>query len=315
MLTEHHQSDLLRGSIQKLEIFSAIFDMARRIQIYLPPSYHEQPTQHYSVLYMHYGQYIFDAPKHNGESWQVHRVIEQLLDADQIEEFIVVGIVAERETAQSDYSHYTPALPGGQLGGISYESFILQELKPFIDKTYRTLRDYTNTVMIGACQGAVATYNMAERHPTVFGKIGLISPSVYSWKAREWLYPTPIPKYEGLVWLGSGNSEGDYTTESRLLLDTLLGQGFRPGVDIFYTSIPDAGHNDMAWGAQMYHPLLLFFGKSATADREEPSGPYNHLGTPLTLTFEQETRVGIHCQPLVTNPTIHYDSSNSRNQR
>jgi enterochelin esterase-like enzyme len=291
----------MRGRIEKQKLTSTLMAMERRLQIYLPPSYDAQPERHYPVLYVHYGQHIFEPHRPGDEAWHLHRLLEALFAADRIEELIVVGIAAERATVHRDYCHYVPAFQGAELGGMLFESFIVQELKPWIDNTYRTLLDRKQTAMVGASNSAAATYNIAQRHPDIFGKIGLLSPIVYSFCDKQWLYPTPLPKYEGVLWVGMGDAEGDYTFEVRDLLDALWAQGFQPGLDLFYTLTPDAGHYDIAWGSQVLHPLLLFFGKAGATPAEQ-------IDRAIAVDLLGDTLIGISSNPLVINPLIHYDS-------
>lgn len=291
----------MRGRIEKLKLTSALMAMERRLQIYLPPSYDEAPARRYPVLYVHYGQHIFEPQRPGDDAWHLHRLLESLFAADRIKEIIVVGIAAERATLHKDYCHYIPAFQGAEPGGSIFETFIVHELKPFIDSTYHTLQDRENTGMIGASNSAVATYNIAQRNPAIFGQIGLLSPLAYSFHEHQWLYPTPLPKYDGLLWLGMGDAEGDYTIEVRDLIGALLEQGFQPGVDFFYTLTPDVGHHDIAWGAQVLHPLLLFFGKSGTT-------PAERMGRAIAVELLGDTLIGIDSNPLVINPLVHYDS-------
>jgi enterochelin esterase-like enzyme len=108
----------------------------------------------------------------DGESWRIHETIEQLLHGDLIHEIIVVGIAAAAATVTSDYWHYAGLYKDQALGGHTYEGFIIQEVKPFIDNNFRTLSDRSHTAIIGSCAGATVSYNIAERHPDVFVILG-----------------------------------------------------------------------------------------------------------------------------------------------
>ncbi|MBI1294261.1 hypothetical protein GC175_04800 [bacterium] len=294
-------STLIQGRIEKLKLTSMIMEMERRLQIYLPPSYDEQPNRCYPVLYVHYGQRIFE-PQHPGdEAWYLHRLLEELFATDRIEEIIVVGIVAERVTFHRDYSHYVPAFQSSIPGGVAFEKFIVHELKPFVDSNYRTLSDPAHTAMVGASNSAVFTYNIAHRHPNIFGKIGLLSPLTYSFHDKQWLYPTPIPKYNGTLWICMGEGEGEFTLQVRDLIDALLAQGFIPGVDLFYTLMPNAGHHDTAWGAQMLHSLLLFFGRAGAT-------PIEKIGRPTAVELLGDDKIGVGSHSLVINPLVYHDT-------
>lgn len=291
----------IRGRIEKLKLPSTIMEMERRLQIYLPPTYDEQSTRCYPVLYVHYGQRIFEPQRPGNETWQLHRLVEALFAEERIEEMIIVGIVAERATVGSDYYHYAVPFPEAALGGFTFEAFIVQELKPFIDGHYRTLPEREHTAMIGASGSAVGAYLIACHHPQVFGKIGLLSPLTYSLHEKHWLYPTPLPKYNGLLWLGMGDAEGDYTIEVNDLVNALLAAGFQPGVDFFYTLTPDAGHDDIYWADQIIHPLLLFWGRHSVT-------PAERIGRAIAVELSGSDQIGVQGKPLGVNPWVQHET-------
>lgn len=283
----------IRGSIEKVELHSTILDSVRKLYIYLPPSYQDNSAQRYPVLYMHFGQHLFEAQKPGGESWQVHRTIEQLLEADLINEIIVVGIAAVAATVVSDYWHYTAFYKDHPVTGHTYESFILKEVKPFIDNTFRTLGAREHTAIIGSCSGATASYNIAERNPDVFGKVGMLSPAVRSVDSNTWLYSFPMSKPPFQLWIDVGDAEGTYTPLVQEFVDVLLAQGCLPNIDLFYYLEPDAAHRETYWGSRLMNPLLLFFGKK---------------GTPVFAELQGDDTLGVASQPLRINPIVQYDT-------
>jgi enterochelin esterase-like enzyme len=296
MNQERHQNNKksIRGKIEKIELHSIILDSVRHLYIYLPPSYYEDNSgKRYPVLYMHYGQHLFEPQKLAGESWLVHRTIEQLLEADLIDEIIVVGIAAAAATVASDYWHYASFYKDQPLTGHIYESFILQEVKPFIDRTLRTLSDRSDTAMIGSSSGATVSYNIAERNPDVFGKVGMLSPAVRSIDTNTWLYSLPMQKPQFMLWIDVGDAEGIYTRPVRELVDVLLAQGCVPNIDLFYYLEPDAAHRETYWGKRLLNPLLLFFGKK---------------GTPVSVELQGEDILGVGSEPLTVNPIVQYDN-------
>jgi len=281
----------MRGKIEKIDLDSKISGFVRQLYIYLPPSYADNLTRSYPVLYMHFGQRLFEPKKLDGKSWRIHETIEQLLDGDLINEIIVVGIAATNLT--SDYWHYAALYKDQALGGHTYESFIIQELKPFIDNTFRTLSDRSHTAIIGSSAGATVSYNIADRHPDVFGKVGMLSPTVRSFDGNTWLYSWPMQKPQFLLWIDVGDAEGIYTHPVKELVDVLLTQGCVPNIDLFYYLEPDAAHYATYWGKRLKHPLLLFFGKE---------------GTPISVELQGDHVLGVGGAPLTVNPIVEYDT-------
>jgi predicted alpha/beta superfamily hydrolase len=288
---DRHQRPI-RGTIEKIELYSTILSAVRKLYIYLPPSYQYHTVQRYPVLYMHFGQHLFDPQKPGRKSWQVHRTIEELLEGELITEIIVVGIDAARATVASDYWH-TVFYKDQPFTGPLYESFILNEVKPLIDSTFRTLSDRENTAMIGASSGATVSYNIADRNPDVFGKIGMLSPVVRSLDYNTWVYPLPMSRPAFILWIDVGDAEGNYTIHAQELVDVLLTQGYVPNIDFFYYLEPDAAHHETYWGLRLRNPLLLFFGKK---------------GTPVSVTLHGDDLLDVSGNPLTINPIVQYDT-------
>ncbi|MBY6087574.1 esterase family protein [Priestia flexa] len=68
----------------------------RNLYVYLPPSYKQAQNTTYPVLYMHDGQNIFH-PAFNGQSWNVHHVVNRLVEQGKMQEIIIVGIENMKE--------------------------------------------------------------------------------------------------------------------------------------------------------------------------------------------------------------------------
>ena len=111
---------------------------SRSLRIYLPPSYQENAAKRYPVLYMHDGQNLFDAKTAAyGVEWGIDETINRLVATGVMDEVIVVGI----DNTPDRIPEYTPCCDpkygGGKLD--AYEAFIVDTVKPYIDKTLRTL--------------------------------------------------------------------------------------------------------------------------------------------------------------------------------
>lgn len=290
---QQNSQQKIRGRLEKIELHSTVFGFIRKLYLYLPPSYKNNSQQRYPVLYMHYGQHLFEPKKPDSESWRVHETIEQLLDANLIDEIIVVGIGAAPATVASDYWHYAALYQEQPLTGHLYERFIVQEVKPFIDENFRTLSDRSDTAMIGACASATVSYNIAERHPHIFGKVGMLSPAVRSFDTNTWLYSWPMHKPQFQLWIDVGDAEGISTHPVREWVDTVIEQGCVPNTDLFYYLEPDAAHNETYWGKRLKNPLLLFFGNK---------------GQPISVKLQGEDILGVGSKPLIVNPIVEYDT-------
>jgi predicted alpha/beta superfamily hydrolase len=167
--------------IEKFPIFLTAFNLERQIRVYLPTNY-SQEQKSYPVLYMHDGQNLFrDQDAINGTSLN----LENYLDENGLE-VIVVGIDTNVDERVNEYcpwvnGEYSKKLlgktdPSGGKGE-QYVDFIVNELKPFIDQKYRTLKE--QTAMAGISLGGLISTYAACRYPQIFRNVTIFSSAFY----------------------------------------------------------------------------------------------------------------------------------------
>lgn len=161
--------------IEVREINITPLDRLRNIRIYLPPGY-DEISKRYPVWYIHDGQNLFDESTAFATDWKLKMTLNKLPVSKQI---IVVGIDNGGDNRLNEYAPYKNKKNGqGGEGGIFLE-FIVETLKPSIDKAYRTLADQNNTFMAGSSLGGLISFYAGLTYPYVFGKIGVLSPAFW----------------------------------------------------------------------------------------------------------------------------------------
>ena len=233
----------------------------RDLVVYVPRGYEQDSARRYPVLYLHDGQNLFDGATAfvPGQDWHVNATAEELIKAGLIEPLIIVGVY---NTGTRRVDEYTPTRDRRQgVGGNAgrYGRMLTEELKPFIDSTYRTLPDSTNTGLGGSSLGGLVTLYLGLQHPSVFGKLAVLSPSIW-WDNRVIINLVRMtdPKPRLKIWLDIGTGEGGRTVrDARALRDELVKAGWAVGSDLVYAEIPEAGHNEAAW-AERVGPFLRF---------------------------------------------------------
>ena len=180
----------------------------------------------------------------------------------------MVGIY---NTGLNRIDEYTPTRgPSGNAGGKArhYAAMIIDELKPFIDGEYRTMDEAENTGLGGSSLGGLVTLYIGLRHPEIFGKLAVLSPSVWwSYGAiLRMIRDNPAPEPRPRIWLDIGTNEGNYPArivrDARLLRDLLCRKGWQPGVDLAYFEDEGAYHSESAWSARWPLVLRFLFGTS-----------------------------------------------------
>jgi predicted alpha/beta superfamily hydrolase len=249
----------LPGQLRRHEAFhSAFLDDDRDVLVWLPPDYDTSPAARYPVLYMQDGQNLFepDTAFQKGEHWRLAETAGELIAEGRIEPLIIAGIY---NTGDERVHEYTPTrdakLGGGRAG--DYGRMIVEELKPLIDRTYRTRPDAASTGLGGSSLGGLVTLHLGFAHPRVFGRLAVLSPSVW-WDRRVILRTVrqARSKPPSRIWLDMGTAEGRRgLDDARLLKAALVGLGFTPGVDLQYAEYEGATHSEHAW-AERVGPML-----------------------------------------------------------
>jgi predicted alpha/beta superfamily hydrolase len=258
----------LTGEFRTHKSFHSRFLSADRdVLVYLPPGYDANKKQRYPVLYLHDGQNLFDGATSfiKGAEWRVDETAQSLIQSKAIKPVIIVGIY---NAGKDRMDEYTPTADAKRkMGGKAdlYGRMIVEELKPFIDSTYRTLRDAKNTGLGGSSLGGLVSLYLALKYPNVFGEAAVVSPSVW-WDKKMIVREVEAMKKRSRlrIWLDTGTKEGgnkseaeETITNARQLRDALVAKGWKEGKDIKYFEAEGAEHNERAW-AQRVEPMLRF---------------------------------------------------------
>ncbi len=229
--------------------------LPRDIIIWLPPEYYKNTNQSYPVLYMHDGQNIID-PQTSflGIDWQIDETTDSLIRTNQIEPLIIVGIY-NTYNRKVEYSENDT--------GYAYIDFIVNTLKPKVDKKYRTKPDNKNTAIAGSSMGGLISFMAAWERPDVFSKAACLSPA---FKIRTYDYVDNVLNYEGekkelLFYIDNGGVGLEDSLQSGIneMLSTLKSKGYQENVDFVWVKDELAEHNESAWAKRTRNFLKLFY--------------------------------------------------------
>lgn len=246
------------------ELKSQFLDPVRDVIVYLPPGYEEDGRRQYPVLYLQDGQNLFDAATaYTGQEWEVDEIAQRLILDGMITPLIIVGIY---NTGEHRIDEYTPTFDQKQKKGgkaNQYGRFITEELKPFIDSRYRTLKGVGHTGLGGSSLGGLVSLYLGIKYPQIFSKLMVMSPSVW-WDRGEILriVESLKAKPSTRIWLDIGTKEGKFIPgQVRTLRDKLIAQGWRLNDDLKFLEVKGGQHNEQAWGKRVEPALKFLFPK------------------------------------------------------
>jgi len=238
---------------------SAVLPDDRDLIVYLPEEY-TRTERRYPVLYLHDGQNLFDGATSYiaGRTWSVHETADRLIASGEVEPLIIVGIY---NTGEHRIREYTPTNDPKYGGGEAdlYGRLLMEEIQPFIDQTYRTQHGPEHTGLGGSSLGGLVTLYLGLLRPEVFGRLAVLSPSVW-WDEKSILtfITEATPKPRPRIWLDMGTMEGKRTLkDSDALHNLLLHRGWIDGKDVMYLRVRGGTHDESAWAARV-GPFLKF---------------------------------------------------------
>jgi predicted alpha/beta superfamily hydrolase len=252
------------------DVPSKHLDHKRTVAVWLPPGYADRPAERYPVFYLHDGQNVFDAATAAfGVEWQADETAHRLITGGKIRPVILVGVYNTPARLQE----YAPPPDGPRRKGgtgDAYGRFLVEELKPFMDRTYRTRPERESTAVGGSSMGGLISLHLAATHPDVFSMCAALSPSLW-WGNESVLrrFKEDTARVKRVkFWIDTGDQEG--TTERskqdgprrvRRLAELLKAAGLAEGRDYRSLVVEGGEHNEAAWAGRFDQVLLHFFGK------------------------------------------------------
>lgn len=280
------------GELRVIENFKTDLVENRAIRIWLPEGYTEK--KQYAVLYMHDGQQLFDASvTWNGQEWDVDGTLNRLMQDQKIRDCIVVGIDNAGKFRRTDYmpQNVFNKIPeayrefifsgsgddgtnyfNGEVRSDNYLRFIVEELKPFIDKEYSTFVDRENTFIAGSSFGGLISLYAICEYPEVFGGAACLSTH---WTVSYELEANPVPglfveylkenapdPQNHLIYFDYGTETLDSLYEpSQLQIDAVMKEKGFDESNWMTRKFQGENHSEDAWKNRFHIPAEFLLGE------------------------------------------------------
>jgi enterochelin esterase-like enzyme len=242
---------------------------------------------------MHNGQNLYDSnTTWNYQSWDVDDVLDKLMQAQTIQDVLVVGIWNGQQSRHAEYFPQKPfesLLPaekdsitaelqiaartkeGFTPTSDNYIQFLVEELKPYIDSTYSTNTDRAHTFIAGSSMGGLISLYAICEYPKVFGGAACFSTH---WPGTFHVDNNPVP--EAFVrymrdHLPDPSSHRLYFDYGDQGLDALYpplqtkadavmkAKGFSEK-NWITRYFPGENHSERAWNKRLHIPMLFLLG-------------------------------------------------------
>ena len=254
----HYRPELL----PQIQLIEEDFDIpktirTRRVAALLPHDYHTSGKQ-YPVLYLQDGQNLFDDHAPYG-SWGVDKQLASMAARGQ-GDLIVIAI---DHAADKRVSEYTPSFTTrlGRGVGRDYVRFLACQLKPYVDKHFRTLSGPEHTGIGGSSMGGLVSIYAGLIYPEVYDRLMVFSPSLWVMPRMPFSILKLTKKFRGKIYLYGGEAESKTMVPNmRRFRKELLKQTGSDRVEFRVEIDPEGQHNEARWGREFPKAVeWLFF--------------------------------------------------------
>ncbi len=166
----------------------------RTVPVYLPPSYASEPQRRFPVAYVLTGFTGRGRMLLNDNPWALS------LD-DRMDRLISMGACGEMILVMPDcFTRYGGSQYLNSTATGRYMDHVVEELVPFVDRTYRTLAAREHRGVMGKSSGGYGAWVMAMMHPETFAAMASHSGDCYF----EYCYRPDIPKFCAAIQAAGG---------------------------------------------------------------------------------------------------------------
>ena len=146
-----------------------------------------------------------------------------------------------------------------------YLKFIVTELKPFIDSTYRTKTDRENTFIMGSSMGALMSLYAIGEYPEIFGAAACLSPQYPLGEGVILNYMEkylPSPKKHKIYFdYGTKGLDAKYEPYQTKADALMKKRGYKKGKNWMTRKFVGDDHSEKSWGGRVEIPLIFLLGK------------------------------------------------------
>ena len=244
---ETPRDSIERGKLESVEYDSTTVGIKRKAQVYTPPGFSKD--EKYPVLYLLHG---IGGDENEWTRGGAANVILDNLYADG--KAVPMIVVLPNGRAGKDVTRRDP-IPKQSPAFAAFEEDLLNDLIPFIEKTYPVKADRQSRALAGLSMGGGQSLNFGLAHLDTFAWVGGFSSAPNTKRADDLVNdPADASAKLKLLWISCGDQDG--------LLR--FSRGFHEALDAkkvpHVWHVHAGGRHDFAvWKADLYHFVPLLF--------------------------------------------------------
>lgn len=267
------------GTVRRLQVSGGAGSAAgasRDLLVWLPPGYDDPAYagRAYPVLYLMDGQNLFQKHARIPAEWRADETAHELISGGAIEPLIIVGVPSLGASRAEEYLP-TAALEGVTPAGDRFVDWLVNQVKPRVERAFRADPRAERTAIGGASLGGAIALHAAARRPDVFGLALVESLPLTSGDARAWRgWVESLPTWPGRLYLGIGGREfgADGRERNEALVQAVRDVHARAASALDPARLKlvvgeNDPHDESAWGRRLPEALRFLFPSP-----EGPSG-------------------------------------------
>jgi len=252
------KQDVPQGAVRSVRFYSDACKEWRRMYVYTPAEYYDNPDKRYPVLYLQHG----GGEDETGWIFQGRAdiIMDNLIAQGKATPMIIV--------MNCGYAQF----PGSSDSFDAFEQMITQEVIPFVDQRYRTIADREHRATAGLSWGAKQAYDLALGYPEYFSAVGGFSgmivvgefnfqnPGIMDKSQRKAAYngvfknAKEFNKNYNLLFISTGSVEGTLLKDMSKALR-------KDGIKNTYFESDGTAHEWLTWRRSLYNYAQLLFKK------------------------------------------------------
>ena len=291
------------GTVVRYPAYASKFVKPRDVTVWLPEGY-DPKGERLPVLYMQDGENLYESSRSlSGANWGVDTTVSRLIREGRMPRIIVVGMASTdlrgREYLPKKVYERLPAQTraaiakgwGGEPLSDEYLRFVVEELKPFVDRTYRTRPGRADTYVMGSSMGGLISFYAQAEYPQVFGASASLSMHWLLGSSREprpdpAVYAPQVPRafagyldasalkpagHRVYIDQGTATLDASYRPYSLAFEDLMRARGWVRGGDFESRVFAGENHSEGSWNKRLAVPLEFLFSARAKAVAEPPA--------------------------------------------
>ena len=164
--------DVSHGEVRTVWYYSKVEEAWRPLMVYTPAGYNESKNT-YPVVYIQHG----GGEDHRGwmEQGRTAQIMDNLIAAGKAVPMIVVSSNSNVRSSSGGFGGGGYSWQGMQ----TFRSELIDNIIPFVEKTYRVKKDRKSRAMCGLSMGGGQSFYIGLRDPEVFANVGVFSTGMF----------------------------------------------------------------------------------------------------------------------------------------